>query len=175
MSDPVTVDANEFGYLRVYALDIAPEHARFLREPGAAEQLLGVEGLESREIEIFPVWDLEGFGLHGYLSEGCGIPEDQLDAEALDKIMGWVMLVRSAAFRGKAMDLTLDSRLEPVGCYREDRTDWSAEPLITKSAAPYSAPRTPPREARSKAVRIGFAIFSIVMIALIAGVLWLIL
>ncbi|WP_372570900.1 hypothetical protein [Ruegeria jejuensis] len=175
MSDPVTVDANEFDYLRLYALDVAPEHAKFLREPGAAEQLLGVEGLDSNEIEIFPVWDLEGFGLHGYMSEGCGIPEDQLDAEALDKIMGWVMLVRSAAFRGKAMDLTLDNRLEPVGCFSEDRIDWSAEPLITKSAEPYSAPRTPPREARARSVRIGLAIFSIVMIAVLAGLLWLIL
>lgn len=175
MSDPVTVTADEFGILRLYALDVAPEHAQFLREPGAAEQMLGVEDLDDTQIDVFPVWDLEGFGLYGYLGEGCGISEDQLDRARLEQVMGWVMLVRSDAFRGRAMDLTLDNRMEPIGCYRDNRTDWSARPLIAASAEPYTAPPLPPRAARAQAQRRGFALFATTMTLIVAAVVWLIL
>lgn len=175
MSDVLSVPAGERRHLRLYALDLPPEHAKFLQEPGAAEQLLGVEGLDTDGIEIFPVWDLEGLGLHGYLTEACGIPEEQLDRERLGAIMGWVMIVRSDAFGGRAMDLLLDQRLDPVGCYREPGVDWSAQPIETESAKPYSAPKPSPREARSRARRIGFALFAVVMTLIVLGVLWLIL
>ncbi|WP_425043199.1 hypothetical protein [Primorskyibacter sp. S87] len=175
MSDILTVDTGERRLLRLFALDLAPEHARFLREPGAAAQLLGVEGLDDRHVEVFPVWDLEELGLFGYLTEGCGISEDQIDREQLEKIQGWVMLVRSSAFNGTAAELDPDQRVIPVEIYREAGVDWSAKPIEAESAKPYSAPRPSPRETRARARWIGFSLFAFVMTIIIGGLLWLVL
>lgn len=75
----LAIAPHEHGVLRLFALDMRPQEAKFLREPGAVDQVLGVQGLDPAQIDIFPVSDLEDLGLFGYLSEGCGVSEDQLD------------------------------------------------------------------------------------------------
>lgn len=174
MIDPTSVPANETGGLRLYGLRMSPEHAKFLREPGAAEQVLGAEGLNAEQIEVFPVSDLDELGLYGYLSEGCGVSEDQLDETALDAVTGWVMLVRSAAFRGAATQLKIDDRLTLIGCYREDQVDWSHRPIPAASAKPYSAPSAPMGETGSRR-QIGFSIIIVVAALAAIALLWLVL
>lgn len=174
MSD-LTVAPHERGVLRLFTLNMRPEEAKFLREPGAADQVLGVDGLDSEHIDIFPVADLEDLGLSGYLHDGCGVSEDQLDKGALDAIEGWVMVVRSAAFRGRAAELKPDSRLNLSGLFTEDATNWTGGRIEVESAKLFSAPRIPPRQARAQAQRVGFAIFAVVMALVIGGALWLIL
>ena len=87
MSD-LDISAGERGVIRLFALDMRPEEAKFLREPGAADQILGVTGLDPEQIDVFPVSDLEDLGLYGYLSEGCGVSEDQLDRAKLESVDG---------------------------------------------------------------------------------------
>ncbi len=174
MSDLI-VAPNEHGVIRLFTLDMRPEEAKFLREPGAAGQVLGVEGLDPDQIDIFPVSDLEDLGLYGYLSEGCGVSDDQLDRSKLEAIEGWVMVLRSAAFGGRAATLSPDPRLRLIGLYTEEATNWSGGTIETESAKPFSASPPPPREARAKAQRLGSLIFAVVMALIIGGVLWLIL
>ena len=169
----LTVAAGEAGLVRIFALDMPPQRAEFLREPGAADQVLGVAGLDPAQIDIIRIRDLEDLGLAGYLAEGLGIPAPEIDRArpALDALEGWVMVLRSRAFGGRAATLSPDPALRPVALLREAGTDWRADPLRAESARPHSAPPLPPRRARAAARRTGGAIFAVVM-ALIALALW---
>lgn len=172
----LAVPAGERGRVRVFALDMRPEQAEFLREPGAADQLLGADGLDPAHIDIIRLRDLEDLGLAGYLTEGCGIPENQIapDRDRLAALDGYAMVLRSRAFGGRAATLAPAPELRLVATYTEPGTDWSSEPIAAASARPHSAPPLSPRAARSRARRIGGALFAVVM-ALVALVLWLVL
>nr|WP_321249371.1 hypothetical protein [uncultured Ruegeria sp.] len=172
MSD-LTVAPHERGVLRLFALDMRPEEAKFLRETGAADQVLGVPGLDPEQIDVFPVSDLEDLGLYGYLSEGCGVSEDQLDREMLEAIDDWVMVLRSAALGGRAATLQPDPRLRMIGLFTEEATNWTGGPIETESAKPFSAPQTAPVDDKPR--RMGSAILALVIFLVIGGVLWLIL
>ncbi len=164
---------HERGVIRLFSLDMRPEEAKFLREPGAVDQVLGVEGLDPEQIDIFPVSDLEDLGLYGYLSEGCGVSEDQLDRTKLEAIEGWVMVLRSAALGGRSATLSLDPRLHLIGLFTEEATNWSGGTIETESAKPFSAPQSPP--VYNKPSRIGSAVIAILILIAVGGALWLIL
>ncbi len=167
------VAPHEHGVIRLFTLDMRPEEAKFLREPGATDQVLGVNGLDPEQIDIFPVTDLEDLGLYGYLNEGCGVSEDQLNRTALEAVDGWVMTVRSAAFGGNAAELQPDPRLHLIGLFTEDATNWTGGVIASESAKPFSAPQT--AAANDTPRRVGSAVLALVILFLIGGVLWLIL
>jgi hypothetical protein len=167
------VAPHERGVLRLFTLDMRPEEAKFLREPGAADQVLGIDGLDPEQIDIFPVSDLEELGLYGYLNEGCGVSEDQLDRAALAQIGGWVMVLRSAAFKDQATTLEPDPRLHMIGLFTEEATNWTGGTIETESAKPFSAPQTAPVD--NKPLRIGSAVMALVALLITGGILWLIL
>ena len=173
MQGVIHIPAGERGVIRLFALDMRPEQAAFLKEPGALAQVLGIEALDMDQVEIFPVTDLEDIGLAGYLTEGCGVPRAQVeeDREMLQALEGHVLLIRSRAFDGQAVRLTPAEQIVLKGTYGERQTNWSAPPATAESAKPYSAPKLPPREARSQARRIGATLFAIVM-TLIALLIW---
>lgn len=172
MSD-LTVAPHERGVIRLFTLDMRPAEAKFLREPGAADQVLGVAGLVPEQIDVFPVSDLEDLGLYGYLNEGCGVSEDQLNRATLDAIEGWVMVVRSAAFGDRAADLTPDPRVHLQGLYTEEATNWTGGPIETESAKPFSAPQPPVESGKSN--RVGSALIAVIILLAGGGALWLIL
>ncbi|MEM6656798.1 MAG: hypothetical protein AAF625_01815 [Pseudomonadota bacterium] len=167
------VAPNERGVIRLFKLSMRPEEARFLREPGAADQVLGVQGLDADHIDIFPVSDLQDLGLWGYLTDGCGVSEDQLDHDALDAVEGWVLILRSAAFGGRAATLTPDPRLHLIGLYTEEATNWTGGTIATESAKPFSAPRTPASDRHPR--RAGSALVAVIGLLVLGGVLWLVL
>lgn len=171
--DALIVPAGEHGRIRVFALDLPPEQAEFLREPGAVDQMLGLAGLDSSQIDVIRLRDLEELGLTGYLTEGCGLPNELIsaDREMLDALQGYVLVLRSPAFGGKAAALAPQPGVRLIATYDEPGTDWRAEPIRSDSARPYSAPRTSPRAARSRARRIGGGLFAVVML-LIVLVIW---
>lgn len=172
MSD-LTLAPHEHGVLRLFALDMRAEEAKFLREPGAVDQILGVDRLDPQQIDIFPVSDLEDLGLYGYLSEGCGVSVEQLDRGALDAIDGWVMVVRSAAFGGRAATLHPEAKARLIGLYTEETTNWTGGVIRAESAKPFSAPQTPPDTDKPR--RVGSAVLVLMILLVIGGVLWLIL
>ncbi len=164
---------HERGVIRLFSLDMRPEEAKFMHEPGAVDQVLGVEGLDPEQIDIFPVSDLEDLGLYGYLSEGCGVSVDQLDRTKLEAIEGWVMVLRSAAFGDRSVTLSPDPRLHLIGLFTEEATNWTGDVIETESAKPYSAPQSPPAD--TKPSRIGSAVIALLILIAIGGALWLIL
>ncbi|WP_299642255.1 hypothetical protein [uncultured Ruegeria sp.] len=169
----LAISPKEHGVLRLFALDMRPEEAKFLREPGAAGQVLGVDGLDPSHIDVFPVSDLEDLGLYGYLTEGCGVSADQLDRNALSSVEGWVMVLRSAAFNGHPATLNPDPRLRLIGLFTEEATNWTGGTIETESAKPFSAPQTV--TAGDAPRRVGSAMMVLVALLITGGILWLIL
>ena len=171
------IPAGEQRVIHLFDLDMRAEQARFLREPGALAQVLGIDDIDLDHVEVFPVSDLEELGLEGYLRVGCGIPEDALrpDRAKLEAIDGYVLLIRSRALRGEETHLTPAEQIHHVGDYREAGADWAARPAspaeTPESAKPFSAPRPSSREARSRARRIGATLFSVVMALIVLVVL----
>ncbi|MEO0666360.1 MAG: hypothetical protein AAFZ99_00475 [Pseudomonadota bacterium] len=160
MSTPINIPARERGVVRVLALSMTNDEARKLKDDAAAiAQVLGTDApLDTDHVELFPITDLEGVGLMGYLTDGAGIPADQLgpDRAKLERLGGWVMVVFSLAFDDRATALTPDPALALIGTYGEVRTDYSADALITSEAAkPYTTPPEPGKKRPSDAAMSG--------------------
>lgn len=143
MSETIDIAASEIGVIRVFALSMTDIEAKALKEDAdAIHATLGAE-VDIEQVELFPVSDLEGVGLVGYLMDGNAVPPEQLapDRAKLDRVGGWVMIVFSRAFGGHALTLAPVSALTLIGTYGEARTDWRATETVTSEAAkPYSAP-----------------------------------
>lgn len=125
MTDPYTIPAHERGVVRVFTTDLEPEGNAAIT-PEKVGRLLG-DGLalDPTRVEVFPSTRLEPMSLSEYLREGYGIPAENLagKASALDALKGLVILLASAAFRGK--DATLDPRdgIRFVGAFQEPGMD----------------------------------------------------
>ncbi|MEP2718728.1 hypothetical protein [Pseudophaeobacter sp.] len=170
MSDTLEIPAGERGVIRVFDLDMRPEQAQFLREPGALAQVLGIEAINLDHVEIFPISDLEELGLTGYLTQGCGIPEEEITPkrDRLAALEGHVLLLRSRAFDGAATRLTPASQIHHIASFGEKPINWSAPPQATpESSRLYTGPKLSPRAARHAARRIGAALFAVVMTAIV--------
>jgi hypothetical protein len=173
MQDVIEIPKGARDQVLIFALDMPVEQAKFLRdEDGALAQVLGLPTIEMTQVEIFPVEDLEGLGLLGYLREGMGVSEADLSEHgmALDGLSGWVLVLRARAFDGAATRLTPARSVTLVARLGEVKTDWSA-PSTIPSAAAQPTLRTPPREARNRARRIGASLFAVVML-LISLAIW---
>lgn len=159
---PLAITAGERGVIRLFALEMPPEQARFLSEPGAVAQMLGIEGtdLNPSQIDIFALDDLEELGLEGYLLDGCAISSDQINRAVISALTGHVLLIRSRAFRDHPVTLTPAPQLTLVATYHEPPTDWSGDSIETDSAKI----RPSPRAARSQARRIGAILFGAVIL-----------
>jgi hypothetical protein len=166
----LTVPAGETGVLRVFALNMPPEHVRFLDEAGALDGVLGVLQVDPAHVEIFPVSDLEEVGLAGYLTEGCGVSKDRIapDRARLNALTGSVMIVFSRAFGGRAVTLHPASELTLIGTYAVEATNWTGAPIATESAKPGTGAALPPRAARATARRTGGIIFAVFMLLILA-------
>lgn len=117
--DPFTVLSTERGVLRVFSGDLLEEGDV---TPETAHVMLG-QGLDldPEKIDVFPPTALQPIGMAEYLSEGHGIPQQELDSESLDALRGLVIVVPSSAFRGRAAHLTLGEGMRLVGAYHEPR------------------------------------------------------
>ena len=172
MMPAISIPARERGVVRVFALSMAEAEARALKQsPEAIAESLGVDGLLDMEhVELFPLTDLDGVGLLGYLNEGAGVPVDQLspDRVKLDKLGGWVLVLFSLAFEDRATTLRPSPAFTLIGSYGEERTDHSADDTLAADAAkPYSAaPETPPKRPSDAAMSGRVATLVLIVLAL---------
>ena len=175
MSAGIDIYAHERGVIRLFSLSMDAEEVEALRDNAKGLQAaLGAE-VDAEFVEVFPVSDLEGVGLAGYLIQGNGVSEDQIspDRAKLDRLGGWVLIVFSRAFGDAATTLDPVPALTLIGTYGEPGTDWRATETVTAdSARPYSAPPGTVKKKPSDAAMSG----RIAMIALLVlGLLtWLV-
>ena len=85
MSQSITIPRGERGAIRVFAINRNPVEMEVALsrqpKPDLARELLDAPHLNTLGTEIFPIKDLEGVGLAGYLSEGYAVPDEQLSAD----------------------------------------------------------------------------------------------
>lgn len=105
----------ERGIIRVFALTADPD----TMDAAAMAAALGVPGLDMGGVELFPVKDLAGIGLEGYLTEGLGVTPEAVVPGTLDGIGDYVAIVHSAAFQGRSVTLSPRPPLELAVVYRE--------------------------------------------------------
>ncbi|MFT4962396.1 MAG: hypothetical protein ACI92Z_003493 [Paracoccaceae bacterium] len=172
---PLHIRAHETGVIRIFAMDMPAQQARFHTEPVAMQQVLGANDIDPAYVEIFPVADLDQLGLAGYLVEGCGIPASLVapERDRLNAVTGYVMLVHSRAFGGRAVTLT--PTLPLIATFNDPGTDWSGEKIETESAKLYTSTRPPPRQIRAAARRSGAIVFTVFMLIVAAIILMVVL
>ncbi|GFE52233.1 hypothetical protein So717_39860 [Roseobacter cerasinus] len=159
MSAPIRIPQGERGKIRVFAINQPPEEiaTALKKQPKAdlARELLNAPHLSTTSAEIFPMSDLAGVGLAGYLSEGYAVEDDALapDRAKLDALDGYVMLLFSDSFGGAAAELEPGPTLTIIGTYAELRPSGTTGAIDTDSARPYSGASgvTPPAPARRSA------------------------
>jgi hypothetical protein len=151
VSGKLTIPAQESRVTRLFAINLPEAQvAAMLRdqtdrtvsatgelpETPAAAALLGWPDLDTRQTELFAVRDLTGLGLPGYLVEGLGLPEEQINADKarLSALEGYVLIVLSRAFGGQDIDLELPAEVTLIGTYRERSAPVQFEPLPSAAA-----------------------------------------
>ncbi len=124
MSDPYDVTTSETGVVRIFTTDLEPQGNAAITSKNV-QKLLGSEiELEPSGVEVFPSKMIEPIGLTTYLTEGYGIPEDDLagTSAALDAHSGLMILIRSSAFMGRAVTLDPVAGIRFIGAFREPAT-----------------------------------------------------
>lgn len=144
-STPMNVPAFESGVIRLFAIDLpsdqidafkASQHINDDRTQWPLKDALGAKFLDDDFIEVFPVADLEGLGLAGYLSTGNDVPIDQVNqiSHHLERVKGHVLLVFSSAFGGLEQSLDPRSPLRHIATFFTEGTPVTFEPLPDDSA-----------------------------------------
>ena len=144
MNQRIEIPRGERGMIRVFAVNRAELEMQVALsrqpKPDLARDLLGDQHLNTIGTEIFPVNDLDGVGLAGYLADGYAVPADQLeqDRAKLEALEGYVLLLFSNSFAGRGAELEVGPDLTLIGAYGEYQPDNRAEPLSSSSAELYS-------------------------------------
>lgn len=146
MSERFEISGGERGVVRLFAVDLpASEIEAFGRPnheadtddpPWELRQALGAEYLDADFVELFPLADLKGVGLTGYMTEGLGIAEADVepDRARLEALSGHVLVVLSAAFGGVAQVIAPRTPLRWIGTYVEEHAPVQFRPLPTEAA-----------------------------------------
>jgi hypothetical protein len=177
MSESFQIKATERGVVRIFMVNLTANQIAALNDatqddeaPAAIKQALGVTQLDNKFIELFPLGNLEGVGLAGYLTDGLGVSKADVapHASRLNGMTGQVLIVLSAAFGGKEATLTPTAPLKWIGTYLEEGANMAFEPLVS-DAAKGTLDTKPTKPAKSDA-RVGGMIAMYALIAMFAFV-----
>lgn len=170
----IEISPSEHGVVRVFSISrpIA-QMARTLKQTSkaaVAADMLNAE-IDPADVELFAVSDLAGMGLPPYLMEGHGIEAATLkpDRARLEALDGYVLIYRPAKPSEAARVLKPSTDLTLIGTYAEPRSSFSAPPIKSDAAAPYSgvkAPQEPARKSRAGSLMVAG------IIVLIGIVIW---
>ncbi|MXQ09306.1 hypothetical protein GQ651_15785 [Alphaproteobacteria bacterium GH1-50] len=145
MTDPLEVSPHEFGTLRLFTTALDPDDASNITAQNV-NRLLGANvDLISEKIEVIPTRSVAGLGLTGYLRDGYGIPEDQLQGRAaqLDAVSGLLVFLPASAFGGKAASLDPHPSMRFLGLFHEEKAAAPGPMAPTDSAKGTVEPARP--------------------------------
>lgn len=182
MTGRLIIPADEHRVVRVFAVNLPEAQVTaMLRDaptaaPGdlpqvpAAADLLGWPGLDTRHTELFPIRDLTGLGLPGYLSEGLGLDEAEItpDRARLAALDGYILIVLSRAFDGEPVTLDLPAALTLIGTYREKSAPVLFEPLPGTAGQGTLTGKTTPDDKAARARLLRLAALSALILMLLA-------
>lgn len=135
MSEALEIRANEQGVTRVFAVNLPEREAAKLSEPEEMADALGAAEVDPARAELIDTRALDSIGLSAYLTEGMGVPEEEVgpDRARLDALDGSVLILASGAVAG-GQRLRPDERLTLVAAYREQAARPDLTPLRSASA-----------------------------------------
>lgn len=145
MSNPMHIPDHEYGVIRLFAIDLPPEDIAAFKTAGLSKSgdvqwplkaALGATDLDQDFVEVFPISDLDGLGLGGYLITGNDVPTEQIDQMRgqLDPLQGHVLLVFSSAFNAAAQTLNPKSPLRHIATFFTTGTPVTFKELPDESA-----------------------------------------
>ena len=145
MSSTTNVPAHEHGVIRLYAVDLPHDQIAAFNttsnlDDGHAnwplKDALGATHLDKKFVEVFPIGDLDGLGLAGYLTIGNDVPVDQVEQmrHQLSQLNGHVLLVFSSAFGDQAQTINPKSPIRHIATFFTQGTPVAFEPLPDESA-----------------------------------------
>lgn len=147
---PLEVRESEHRVYRLFAIDLPEAQIPAFVRPDVnntgghdypLRDALGLSELDERQVQILHLSELGGLGLTGYLQEGLGIAEADLDADAerLDALEGFVAVLPSRAFSGPTL-IVPKPPVSLVGAYAEHEAATDFTVLTSKSATPSPRP-----------------------------------
>jgi hypothetical protein len=181
MSELLQVDAGERGTLRIFSVDIDASARRKILAPkpdtaptGAAlGALLGLDWIDPENADLFDTSELDDLGLSGFLSQGAGISDDDLNThrQLLDRLEGTVLIVYARGFGGADQRLSPAPAVTPVLLLEEAKTAIHFEPLESTAAEGQLAASA--QTAKNPHLTVLVAILALPILALLIGaVLW---
>ena len=176
MSETFHVKATERGVIRIFMANLTTEQAESFTQspdedtPAPINRALGVTYLDSDFVELFPLSNLEGVGLAGYLVDGLGVAEEDVKPHAsrLNAMSGQVLIVLSQAFGGFEATIAPTAPLKWIGTYTEEGAAVKFEPLPSEGAE--GTPGTPAGKPPKSDARVGGMIAMYALIAMFAFV-----
>ena len=171
------VSSSERGLVRLFSVALPAEDIQAFRDPTATTwpllDALGATALDMDHVELFDVSDLEDLGLSGYMVEGLGIAQRDVDEDAarLTNQTGWVLMVRSAAFEGVAQDLSAKAPLTWIGSYAEEGAPVRFEALPNRGAKGINPPpeTAPAQQPRNPYLTVLIALLVLPLLAALIG------
>ncbi|MEO3414451.1 hypothetical protein AAFO92_07340 [Roseovarius sp. CAU 1744] len=182
MSERFEVAENERGIIRLFSVDLPPEQISAFAEkplgeenddtPWPLKEALGAQYLDLDFIELFPITNLTGLGLPGYMVEGLGIAEEDIaeDHARLSSLKGHILIVVSSAFGGFAQTLSPRAPLRWIGTYTEETAPVQFQPLPSETARGNVNTDTKPRPSNA-AMSGRVAMAALLVLALLVVVL----
>lgn len=170
MSTLLHIPAHEAHVVRVFA--VIEDAAAPLADEDVLAALGAAGEVQTAEIELFDLRDLQDLTLADYLAEGHGIAAKELEPMRgqLNALTGRVLILPSRAFAGQATEMRVAAALRLVGRFTEERTPVQFEPLPAGGAAGMIAAGADKRPRRQRAARwLAFGFFAIlaVVVALV--------
>lgn len=169
--------------LHVFALNSAPDdlrHTHLTRALGERPDLpplaewLGLESLNTSQIELFPVKDLGDMSLSDYITAAFG-PDPDIPAATrrkLDALEGTVLMVTDTAF---AVAPTPGSEATAIAEIPLARADHRADLPAAKARSTPQAPAAAPQDQRDPPPYFGYVVWLMLAAVAAAFVLWLVL
>ncbi|EBA12090.1 hypothetical protein [Roseobacter sp. CCS2] len=179
MSETFHIKATERGVIRIFMANLTTEQAETFTQspdedtPAPINRALGVSNLNTDFIELFPLSNLAGVGLAGYLVEGLGVAEEDVKPHAsrLNAMSGQVLIVLSQAFGGFETTITPTAPLKWIGTYTEEGSAVKFEPLPSEGAE--VTPGTPTGKPPKSDARVGgmIAMYALIAMFIFVGLL----
>ena len=167
-------------HLHVFALNAAPDdlrHTNLTRALGEKPDLppladwLGLESLNTAELELFPVKDLGDMALSDYITAAFS-PDPDIPTETrrkLDALDGSVLLVPDSAFAIAPTPGPEATAIAELPLARADHSADLPKSPVTHAAAP------PPPAPKAEPTHFGKVVWLMMGAVAVAFILWLIL
>lgn len=142
----ITIPANDFGQIRVFATMMDLPHEVLAKTPEGMLALFGAP-LNPDFVDIVAIDDLNGMALTRYIETGYDMAPDLVEQAVVDRITGHAVLVLSSATGGKTTELHPGFGLRHVTTYTP-KPDFTPHDTLPAESAKGTIPPpqgTPPK------------------------------